>query len=157
MQIKDILNSIKSLWSKMKNKSAITVALSSTIEGFGLDNTDKTINLNTELFKKGTNLTLNNGQITIGSGINYISVSANLGCYLAQNGSGYIRIGICKNGERIKYVRRDATLSQRVDMNMSNLLIEVSEGDIITFVVESSANQSIAIEDDTTYMTVVEI
>ena len=37
----------------MKNKSAITVALSSTIEDFGLDNTDKTINLNTELFKKG--------------------------------------------------------------------------------------------------------
>lgn len=158
--IKRILTSVKGLNNRiniLEKKSSVTAVLSSTVEGFSLTTSDQNVPLDTTLYSKGTGLTLSNNTITIGPDISHILVSASFGGYLTATGSGYIRIGICKNGSRVKAARRDATLTRRIDMNLTDVLLEVTEGDEISFVVEASAAQSIGIENDVTYMTVTEI
>lgn len=158
--IKRILTSVKGLNSRiniLEKKSSVTAIVSSTIEGFSLTTSNQIVPLDSVYSSKGTGLSLNNNAIIIGSNISNIIVSASFGGYLSANGSGYIRIGVCKNGERVRYARMDASITRRIDINLSDILIEVEEGDVISFVIESSVAQSIGIENDANYMTVLEI
>ena len=160
MLIKNVVNIIKKLWNgitKLQNKSAITVKLSSTLNNFSVNNQNQIVELNQEYEKKGTGLILTNGKVVVGAGIKCVIVSASLGGYLTANGSGYIRLGICKNNNGTMYMRRDASITRRLDMSLTNIFLEVEEGDEISLVLEASANQNTSIEQDITYMTVVEI
>lgn len=167
MQVKDIANSIKSLCNsilninksinKLETKSAITIKLNSTISDFSVNNQNQLVELDQEYSRRGTGLTLSNGKIIVGAGISYLCVSASLGGYLTANGSGYFRLGICKNNSGTLYMRRDAGITRRLDMNLTNILLEVKEGDEISLVLEASSNQSTSLEQDITYMTAIEI
>lgn len=119
--------------SKINDKNIITAGLSSnvTISTGGYNN----INLNNTIASVGSKLTLSNGKIVIGSGVNHVLISGQGQMYVQVGNGDAKNFVIQRNGTNIittlnTIVRSAAT---NVARGIGSLLLSVSQGDTISY------------------------
>ena len=122
--------------NEVNGKNMITATASDTNVTTTTDSKYTNIVFNSVLSSVGNKLTLNTttGEITVGSGINYVKVSC--GCYISMGSTGtYHYLTIRKNGTQ--YGKNSQTKGQYSPStygitNLSNILIPVTQGDTIS-------------------------
>lgn len=144
---------------KALKKEIVTAALSA-IQRSTVDTTSTTIAFNTTTnnISKNEKLTLSAGNITVGKNTKKIIISANFGGYLtAAQTSGYMRLDLYKNSTRVKSARKDLKISRRIDMSLTDIVLDVTENDTISLKLYSTVSLTTSIENDVTYLTVKEV
>lgn len=95
----EIYNYLDGLAETLNNKNVITVGISSSIT---LANTgQENINLNSIKAQIGDNLTLSNGKIYIGEGINHVLITGSIYTNKSANAGGACNALISKNGTNV--------------------------------------------------------
>ena len=122
--------------NEVNGKNMITATASDTNVTTTSDSKYTNIVFNSVLSSVGNKLTLNTttGEITVGSGINYVKVSC--GCYINMGSTGtYHYLTIRKNGSHIgpnSQTKGQYSPSTYGITNLSNILIPVTQGDTIS-------------------------
>ena len=118
-------------WEEIAIANIIQAGITETITS--TFNPEEKITLNKQINKIGTKLTLNNGNIVIGSGVSYVKISVNASPYLstASSSKSYCRIRIMKNNNALSdslSVRADNIIN-RPQLSIVNQIVQVQEGD----------------------------
>lgn len=136
-EIKSVVNeNYTELRNDIDNKNMITAVGSDQSITTNTDSKYTNIVFNSILSSVGNNITLNTttGAITIGNGINYIKITCS--CYINMGSTGtYHYLTIRKNGSQVgpnSQTKGQFSPSVYGITNLSNILIPVSQGDIIT-------------------------
>ncbi len=139
MQIKDILNNLKSL----NNKNAIHAYLNADTEVTTDAKQYALINFNTIFAQKSNKLALENGKIVIGKGIKKIKVSSVVTLDLTDNTNLWSLI-LTKNSNPSSTYQIMNTNAQGAYTPLYNeIIFEVEEGDTIEAYIRSVASQNI--------------
>lgn len=125
----DLNDDVKNYIDNKLNKSAITVsssslntALSTTLTKYPYTTVDT---------QKGTKLTLENGEVKIGEGINYVLISGDI--FLSGTDQGIGNLTIYKNDSLV--FRHGPRLSSGTEQHFASTakVISVTEGDTLSF------------------------
>ena len=131
--LKNLTTQITNLQSQINDKNIITAGISSnvTISTAGANN----INLNRTIASVGSKLTLSNGKIVIGAGVNHVLISGQ--CQMnIQTGNGDAKnFNITKNGtaviSNLNTIIRSYVLN--ITRGIGSFLLSVSQGDTISY------------------------
>lgn len=124
---------ITNLQNQVNDKNIITAGLSSnvTISTGGANN----INLNTTIASVGSKLTLSNGKIVIGAGVNHVLIGGQGKMYVATGNGDAKNFIIFKNDTAV--ITNLNTLVRQYALNVTRgigaFLLSVSQGDTISY------------------------
>lgn len=134
MQVKDLLNSIKSLWNNITNLQEKNIMTLSLHADFIVQTTNEYLPLSLDFdTKMGNRLVFQNGGIKIGSGVSKILVSAQLTFESKSTRNTYVRIAK-NNGSQdntLGWQYRNFSNGELGNLVISPILVNVQEGDLI--------------------------
>ena len=124
MQIRNILNNLK-----LKN-NFIDVTRSSNFTSPS-DGAYNAVDFNTVINSRGNLLTLSNGKIKVGAGVDFVEVSGKIQITSAGNAVGGKNLALTLNGEMVERIMYYTDNSRNIDKVFSSKPIAVNEGDLI--------------------------
>lgn len=124
MQIRNILNNLK-----LKN-NFIDVTRSANFTSPS-DGTYNAVDFNTVINSRGNLLTLSNGKIKVGAGVDFVEVSGKIQITSAGNAVGGKNLALTLNGEMVERIMYYTDNSRNIDKVFSSKPIAVNEGDLI--------------------------
>ena len=134
MQVKDLLNSIKSLWNNITNLQEKNIMTLSLHADFIVQTTNEYLPLSLDFdTKMGNRLVFQNGGIKIGSGVSKILVSAQLTFESKSTRNTHVRIAK-NNGSQdntLGWQYRNFRNGELGNLVISPILVNVQEGDLI--------------------------
>lgn len=135
MQVKDLLNSIKSLWNNITNLQEKNIMTLSLHADFIVQTTNEYLPLSLDFdTKMGNRLVFQNGGIKIGSGVSKILVSAQLTFESKSTRNTHVRIAKNNNSstDRVLAWRYGNFSNGDVgNLTVSTVLVNVQEGDLL--------------------------
>lgn len=155
MKIFKLLNGNRISYKSLE-KNIITVGISET-KVIEKDNTNELLALNAEYIKIGNKLTLSDGKIIIGKGINYVRISGQVFYSVAKAITRHA-LRICKNTHS-NVVGFNTIMSQIATSNnccptITSIIVPVTEGDKILALVSGAVGDAVSGANATTYITV---
>lgn len=131
-EISNLNTLITNLQTQLNNKNIITAGLSADVtkSGTGDYNTATLVKQN----GVGTKLTISNGDIVIGAGISKVLISGTLVLLCASTSNRAVRnFSIRVNNSNVTTVADQNSTGSWLTLTISEMLIDVSEGDVIDF------------------------
>lgn len=141
--LKNLTTQVTNLQSQINDKNIITVGISSnvTISTSGNNN----INLNRTIASVGSKLTLSNGKVVIGAGVNHVFISGQGSMNLVTGNGDAKNFIIQKNG--VEIIANLNTIIRQNNLNMTRglggFLMTVQEGDVISYKVYAGVGDAI--------------
>lgn len=139
----NIQTQITNLQNQVNDKNIITAGITSnvTISTAGANN----INLNRTIASVGSKLTLSNGKIVIGAGVNHVFISGQGSMNLVTGNGDAKNFIIQKNG--VDIIANLNTIIRQYNLNMTRglggFLMTVQEGDVISYKVHAGVGDLI--------------
>lgn len=124
MTIRNILENLK-----LKN-NFIDVTRSSDFTNPS-DETYNEVDFNTVINSRGNLLTISNGKIKVGAGIDFVEVSGKIQITSGGNAVGGKNLALTLNGEMVERIMYYTDNSRNIDKVFSSKPIAVNEGDLI--------------------------
>lgn len=89
------------------------------------------VDFNTVISSRGNLLTLSNGKIKVGAGVDFVEVSGKIQITSAGNAVGGKNLALTLNGEMVERIMYYTDNSRNIDKVFSSKPIAVNEGDLI--------------------------